>query len=177
MKDGGLAILVDVYEDYVIKTPKSKKEIKEKVRKFLEWQKISGELNKRTNRIISDTEKSTKIIKRSSIYHKLLANLEFLQNNRIKQKKVTPLFQLIPELSKKDTINLFDKIIKFQIEIWKYGMHKKTFKFFSNFGIDNNSLVLIDAFELTSNKKQVLKQIKKDNGKISRNFKNLFLQT
>ena len=46
------------------------------------------------------------------------------------------------------------------ILLWKYGIHEKTFKFYSNLGLINDEIVLIDLFEITDKKETVEKQIK-----------------
>ncbi len=158
---GGWQCWIDIYEGYVIKTPKNKKEIETEVRKFLAWKSKLEELDKRTNKMLSDIKDSTKIIKKSKIPKELLADLEFIENNKVKQKKVIDLKEKIKKSKSKETKELLDKIIKFWLELWKYRIHEKTFKFLSNLGWDGKRVVLIDVFELTSNKKKVLKQIKK----------------
>ena len=64
-------------------------------------------------------------------------------------------------MNKKERLKLIDKIAKFLLEIWKYGIHENTYKFFSNLGLEKERIVFIDPFEITSKKNKVLKQIKK----------------
>jgi|TARA_Y100000310_G_C20597438_1_gene771238 hypothetical protein len=158
---GGWQCWVDLYDFYVIKTPKSREEIKQEVEKFLRWKNKLEELEERTDKMIFDIENSTKIIKKSKIPKKLLANLEFIGNDKIKQKKVLPLDQALKNLKEKERFELINKIMKFLLKLWTYGIHEKTFKLFSNLGIDEGKIVLIDVFEITSNKEKVLKQLKK----------------
>jgi hypothetical protein len=158
---GGWQCWVEVYEDHVIKEFKTKNEIKEEVRKFLKWKGRLGELNEWTERMLFDIENSTKIIKNSKIPSELLANLEFLRNNKLKQKKVVVLREFVKDLDEKETKSLIVQIRKFLLTLWKYGIHEKTFKVLSNLGYDNGKIVLIDPFEITSDKKKVLKQLKK----------------
>jgi hypothetical protein len=158
---GGWQFWVDLYDSYVIKTPKTRSEIKEEVEKFLRWKNKMEELDERTNKMISNIKKATKIIKKSKIPKKYLAGLEFIESGKIKQKRVIPLDKYLEKLNKKERLRLIDKIMKFLLEMWKYGMHEYTYKFFSNLGLDKGRIVFIDPFEITSNKKKVLEQIKK----------------
>lgn len=158
---GGWQCWVDIHDYHVIKTFKSKEEIKEEVEKFLKWENKLEELEERTDKVISDIQNSTRIIKKSRIPKRLIADLEFLDNGKVKQKRVLVLHEKLNELNNTEKKELIDKISDFLLELWKYGIHEKTFKIFSNLGIDKDDLVLIDVFELSSNKKRVLKQIKK----------------
>lgn len=161
IRKGGWQCWVDLYDSYVIKTPKNRAEIKQEVEKFLKWKNKLEELNERTDKMLFDVKNSAKIIKKSKIPKRLLADLEFLENGKIKQKKVLVLEETLKKLKGIEKLKLIDKVAKFLLELWKYGIHEKTFKFFSNLGIDKNKIVLIDVFELTSNKNKVLKQIRK----------------
>jgi|TARA_Y100000034_G_scaffold106168_1_gene134689 hypothetical protein len=158
---GGWQFWVDLHNNYVIKTPKSRNEIKEKVEKFLRWKDKLDELDERTDKMILDVKNATKIIKKSKIPKRYLADLEFLEDGKIKQKKVKPLDEVLKKLNEKGRLKLIDKISKFLLEIWKYGIHENTYKFFSNLGLEKERIVFIDPFEITSNKTKVLKQIKK----------------
>ena len=158
---GGWQCWVELYNSYVIKTPKSREEIKQEVEKFLRWKNKLEELEERTDKMIFDIKNSSKIIKKSKIPKKLLANLEFIGNDKIKQKKVLSLDQALKNLKEKERFELINKIMKFLLKLWTYGIHEKTFKLFSNLGIDEGKIVLIDVFEITSNKEKVLKQLKK----------------
>ncbi|MAG39351.1 hypothetical protein CMI41_00065 [Candidatus Pacearchaeota archaeon] len=158
---GGWQFWVDLYDDYVIKTPKNRNEIKEEVEKFLRWKNKLDELNERTDKMIFDIKNATKIIKKSKIPKRYLANIEFLEDGKIKQKRVKSLDGVLKKLSKKQRLELIDKIAKFLLEMWKYGIHEYTYKVFSNLGLKKERIVFIDPFEITSNKNKVLKQIKK----------------
>tara|TARA_Y100000310_G_scaffold29221_2_gene27710 strand:+ start:2966 stop:3589 length:624 start_codon:yes stop_codon:yes gene_type:complete len=158
---GGWQCWVDIYDKYVIKTPKNREEIEEEVKKFLIWKKKLGELDKRTDKMILDIKDSTRIIKRSKIPRKLLADLEFLNDGRVKQKRVVVLDEKIKKLSESEQKKLINNITKFILDLWEYGIHEKTFKVFSNLGLNNGRIVLIDIFEITSNKKKVIKQLRK----------------
>ena len=158
---GGWQFWVDLYDDYVIKTPKSREEIQEEVEKFLRWKNKLEELDERTDKMIFDIKNATRIIKKSKIPKRYLADLEFLEGGKIKQKKVKPLDEVLKKLNKKERLKLIDKIVKFLLEMWRYGIHEYTYKVFSNLGLEKERIVFIDPFEITSNKNKVLKQIKK----------------
>jgi len=160
----GWQFWIEDFGDYVIKTPKSKKEVSEKLKEYFRASK-SNELDKRVNKIMQDIEKSTKLLKRSKIPDSFLADLEFLDKKKIKQKKVKVLEQELEELYKKGKIkeskDLIEKLIKFLIKLWEYGLHESTYKFYSNFGVFDGKIVLIDPFELMGQKEKVKAQIRK----------------
>src|SRR6056297_1714803 len=56
---------------------------------------------------------------------------------------------------------IIEKTLKFIVELWKYGVHEKTFKISFEMGILNNKIILIDIGEITDNKKIAEKQIMK----------------
>ena len=164
---GGWQFNVRVYEDYVLKTPKKRKEIEKSVKKYLYSIGKLDRLNSTVDKIIID-------IKNSNIPRAFLADLEFLKNEKIKQKRVIPLKEYLEKLNETEKKNLFKDISNFILKLWEYGIHEKTFKLFSNMGFDKDSLVLIDAFELTDNKEKVLNQIEKAPWKKKQKFnKNL----
>ncbi len=160
---GGWQCWVDVYKDYVIKTPKTRKEISETIKRYLDSIKKPEELEKRTEQMIKDIKNSIKIIKNSKIPKKLFAYSKFLPNGKIKQKKVIILEEKFRELvmkkRDKEIKRLINKSIDFIIELWKYQIHEKTFKIYSNFGLIDNEIVLVDLFELTNKKEKVEKQV------------------
>jgi hypothetical protein len=168
---GGWQCWVDVYDSYVIKTPKSRDEIREEVEKYLRWKNKLEELEERTDKMISDMEKAKRIITKSKVPTSYLADLEFIEGGKIKQKKVIPLDLALKKLNKKERLALIDKIAKFLLKMWEYGIHEYTYKFFSNLGLDNQKIVFIDPFEITSSKASVLKQIKKQKWKKPEKFK------
>ncbi len=56
---------------------------------------------------------------------------------------------------------LVNTTIDFMIQLWRYGMHDKSGKVGSEFGLLNNKVMLIDFGELCENKKTVQKIITK----------------
>ncbi len=163
-KYGGWQCWVEMKQDYVIKTFKTKKEIAKTVKRYLDSIGKEEELDKRVEQMLLNIKESTKIIKSSNIPKKLLAFPIFLNDGKIKQRRAIVLDnkfdELLEEGKKKEVKKLVDESIDFIIELWKYGIHEKTFKFYSNFGILNEDVVLIDLFELTNKKEKVEKQIK-----------------
>lgn len=165
-KMDGWQMWVEVYEDYVVKTLKSKKEVKEKIKSYLKFMGEIESINERTKKLMGSTKQSIKIIKESNIPKELLANLEFLKDRRIKQTKVKVLGELINDLYNENKIKeakkIIDKYVNFIFELWQYCIHENTFKLESNFGIsENKEIVIIDPFEITSNKEKVIIQINK----------------
>ena len=173
---GGWQCWVDLYDSYVIKTPKSRDEIKAEVEKFLRWKNKLEELDEITDKMISDIKNSTKVIRKSKIPKECLANLEFIENGKVRQKKVIPLDEYLKRLNQKERLKLIDKIMKFLLKLWSYGIHEKTFKLFSNLGIDKDKIMLIDFFEITSDKNKVLKQLKKRSWQKKDNYKKYLSQ-
>lgn len=163
MKKEGWQFFVDVYDNYVIKTPKKKEEMIPNIEKYLKSVRKIGELDSRVRDMLQDLKESTKIIQKSKIPKRLLADIKFLENGKIKQKKAIVFKDLLNQLNREEKIKeakkLIDKSIEFIIELWKYGIHEKTFKFYSNFGIINKKFVLIDPFEITDKKEKVKKQL------------------
>lgn len=156
---------VDIYEDHVIKTPKSRREINKKVES---WLKVEGKLDQlkwRVDSLHNNIAKSVRLIKRSKVPLKLLGNPDFLEGGRVKQELAEPLEKIINKyINAKDMQNvksIIDKFIRLTLILWDYGIHEKTFKFDVNFGLIEGEVVLIDLFELTGNKETVKKQIKK----------------
>ena len=89
----------------------------------------------------------------------MLANLEFLKNNKIKQSRVIILGEALAEANKKDAEKLIEKTVKLFVKLWQYGIHENTLKFNSNVGVLDGRIVLIDPFEITDKKEKVIKLI------------------
>ena len=173
-RHGGWQMWVDEYDDHVVKTLRTKEEIKEKITKHL---KHTGNLSKReemSDKLLKYIHSSMKIIKKSGLPLKYLAYLEFLENGAFKQKKVATLGTLWKEYSKKGKIKeakkLIDKFIKFTLKLWEYGIHEKPFKPTGNFGVLGKDIVMIDFLELTSNKAKVQKKLRLKKDKFKRLF-------
>ncbi len=153
-----------IYKDYVIKIPKTKREITDIIRKHLEKFGDIRDLKERVKKVHGDIEKSIKIIKKSKIPKNLLANPEFLKNGTIKQKKVIVLIDKLSKLAKNDKVEETNEIIRkavlFYIELWKYGINEKTLKL-SNLGYHKGKIVLLDFLEITDDKNKISKRLKK----------------
>jgi len=163
---GGWQVWVEIHRGHVIKLPKSKEEIREKVRKFVEWQKKPlSEVDILTDRAIKDLEYSTRILKKSGVPKRFIGEAEFREDGSIWQKRGIELKENFRKLIKQNKINKAKKIIQRLFELimalWAYGIHEKTFKFFSNYGEFEDKLFLLDFLEVTGNKKKVEKQLRK----------------
>lgn len=162
-QDGGWQANVEYFDNYVIKTPKEKSEIISKIRKSLER---TGELYKLDGLVENmqlDWDVSMKIIKKTTMPRELFANLEFLENGKIRQSRATIVKDILEEFVEKGDMlnakNTIDCVIDFMIELWRYGVGEKTFKFQTEYGVLNNQIVLVDIGEVTDNKETIKKQI------------------
>src|SRR3989344_8497690 len=169
-KEGGWQFWVEYYENHVIKTPKNKKEIRERVKRYLKSVNKLGELDKRVQDMISDMNEGRKIIKNSLLPLKYLAYVEFLDKGKIKQRRVIILEEYILKNTLKDSKKAIDNYIDLVKRLWQYGIHEKTFKFSRNYGVLDNKVVLIDPFEITDKKQKVIKQIHKRSWQEAKKF-------
>lgn len=165
LRNGGWQVNVEYFDDYVIKTPKTKEETSNKISKHLEKKDKIHELEDTIDKIQNDWKSSIKIIKNSNIPLKYLAFPEFLKEGKIKQRKVDMLVYILNDLFKKNKFNEIEIIAKELYEfiwtLWSYGFNEKTYKIGTEFGILNDQMVLIDLGELSNNKEDVKKQIMK----------------
>lgn len=161
MRTGGWQFWVDFEKDHVIKTPKNRKEMKEVIKPYLVSVGKTHELNKRVQKMVDNISHSTKIIQKSHLPRKYLAFPTFLEKGIIKQRKVVVLEDYLQGCSLKQARRIIDNYFRLIKTLWEYGIHEKTAKFNQNYGILNRSVVLIDPFEISSNKKSIIKQLKK----------------
>jgi hypothetical protein len=157
-RKGGWQVWVEIHKDHVIKTPKTKREIRDHIKPHLKATNKLNELSWRVDAMLRNVKNSIRLIKRSKAPRRLFGNPEFLEDGRIKQDLA---IQLEDKMSKANSKNLIDQYIRLILELWKYGVHEKTFKFYSNFGLIKDKVIMIDFLELTGNKKTVLRQIRK----------------
>ena len=112
-----------IFEDYVIKTPKTESEIRETITRYLNSRGKIEELDKRVKDMQIGWIEGIKIISKSKIPLKMLGDLEFLKNGKIKQRKVIVLEEAWNELVKdgkiKEMKNLVDKTLKFIMKLWQ----------------------------------------------------------
>ena len=161
-KKEGWQMNVDIYDDYVIKYPKNKEQITESILPYLKSIGKEEELEERTKNMIDGVNKATKILKEVNMPSKYLARITFLNEGKIKQKKVLLLDQIFITLKNEQQIKkIIDGYINFVVFLWKYGIHENTYKMHSNFGMLEDKLVLIDPFEITNKKEKVLSQIER----------------
>ena len=156
---------IEYFGDYVIKTPKTESEIRETVTRYLNSIGKIGELDKRVKDMQTGWVNGLKIISNSKIPPKMLGYPEFLDEGKIKQKRVRVLEEVWNELIKngkiKEMKNIVDKTLEFIIELWKYGIHETTGKIGYEFGLMGEEIILIDFGEICKNKNTAKKQIMK----------------
>jgi hypothetical protein len=158
----GWQMNVEIYEDYVIKYPKTRDQIVRSVLPYLKSVGKEEELEERTIKMLEDMTNSFKILKETKVPSEYLAGLVFLENGKMKQDKVQILDRIFENLKEKEEIKkIIDDYINFIILLWMYGIHENTYKFHSNFGMFGHKLVLIDPFEITNKKEKVLSQIER----------------
>ncbi len=164
-KKEGWQVWVDIHKDHVIKTPKNRKEVRQRVKRYLKSIGKGHKIEETVDKALRDVMQSIKIIKRTKMPLKYFAYPEFLEKGRLKQKRVISidegLRELIKKNKKKEAKKIIDNFFKFLHKMWKYGIHEKPLKFNLNFGLINKEVVLIDLFELTTNKEKVKKQIRR----------------
>ena len=164
-KQGGWQANVGFYDNYVIKTPKTKREMIAKIRPYLIAKGKLDELDKRVKDMQEGWKRGLEIISKKSIPPKMLGYPEFLSKGRIKQKKAIILEDVWNDSVDDGNIDymkeIVDKSIEFIISLWKYGIHETTGKIGYEFGLLENEVILLDFGELTENKNTAEKQIAK----------------
>lgn len=167
LRNGGWQANIKYFENYVIKTPKTKEQIRKKISKHY---KNKNELEVKIKKLKIDWKNSIKIIKSGKVPLNLVAYPEFIEGGKIKQKRVEMLEEEFNKFMKnknfKKTKKLVDKVIDFIITLWSYGVHEITFKFYTEMGLLDGKIVLVDIGELTDSKELVKKQLLKGNKKL-----------
>src|SRR3989344_930943 len=91
---------------------------------------------------------------------------------KIKQKRVKMLSEEFNELMLNNKLTgakkIVDKVIDFILLLWTYGLHERTFKFYTEMGLLKNRIVLVDIGELTDKKEVVREQLLKGNKKLEK---------
>ena len=163
-RSGGWQANIEYFDDYVIKTPKTVEEISEEIFNFLKFKGRLAELDDTVKKMQEDWQIGLRLIKEKKIPNKMLGNLEFLEGGKIKQTRVLVLQDAWAELydnGKTDEMKtLMKKTMNFIIELWRYGVHEKTFKIGYEFGVMGEDNILIDFGELGNEKRVAEKQIK-----------------
>jgi len=163
MKQGGWQVNVEYFDDYVIKTPKTKKEIIERVKSYLKSKGKLEELDKRVKDMQEDWKFSISLIKKKKFPSELIGNIEFLKDGKIKQSRAIVLEDILKRVYKEKKINELKRIISqtldLILELWKYGIVEKTSKIGSEMGIVNGKVILIDIGELSNRKDIAERQI------------------
>lgn len=163
LKMGGWQANVEYFKTYVIKTPKTEKEISETIERYLRHTDNLDELGTKVKEMQADWDYSLDLVKKKKIPLHLFANLEFLPHGKIKQTRVKMLGDVITSLYKAHKIeginSIFDKFFELIIELWEYGVVEKTSKIGQEFGILGERVVLVDIGELSEKKSTAEKQI------------------
>lgn len=164
LRSGGWQINVEYSNDYVIKIPKTRDEISNKISKYLHAKGKISELKERIDTLDKDWKNSLDILSRKNIPDYMLGYPEFLSGGRIKQKRAIIIEDALKDFYKdnrmKDIYNTIEKTLDFVKELWKYGVHEKTGKICFEFGLLGDNIILIDFGELTDKKEVVEKQIR-----------------
>jgi len=170
LRSGGWQANIKYFKNYVIKTPKTNKEIRDRIRYHFEKTNTLDKMETKIKKLKIDWKNSLKIIKSGKVPLKLLAYPEFIKGGKIKQKRVKMLADKFEELMSKNKLKeakkLVDRVIEFIITLWQYGVHEVTFKFYTEMGLLNNKIVLVDIGELIDDKELVRRQLKKGYTKI-----------
>ena len=159
LRSGGWQANIEYFKDYVIKTPKTEEEIRKKISPYYESREGSKKVEGKIKKLKNDWNNSMEFVKAGKLPLKLLAFPEFLENGKIKQKRVEMLFEkfenLMSENKFDDAKRLVDRVIDFIINLWKYGIQELTLKFYSEMGLLDGEIVLVDLGELTDDKNEV----------------------
>ncbi|MFA4887120.1 MAG: hypothetical protein WC595_02825 [Candidatus Nanoarchaeia archaeon] len=159
----GWQCFVEIEGNKVIKRLKTKEEVSKKVKEYLMFKNSLELLEERTEKVYSAIKNSLEVVKESGIPKVYLANAE-INNNIIKQDKVVPIGDkisgLLNENRREEAEKLIITLASFILELWRYKIHEYNYKFYSNYGLDNNgNIVLIDFLEITNDKEKVRRHI------------------
>ena len=156
---------IEYFEDYVIKTPKTLEEMKIEITRYLESIGKIEELEKRVKDMQEGWARGLKLVSNSRIPNKMLGYLEFLDNGKIKQRRVLVLESVWNELvakgKKEEMKKIVDLTLAFVVELWRYGVHETTGKIGYEFGLMGQDIILIDFGELSEKRSTAEKQIAK----------------
>ena len=170
LKKGGWQINIKYFKNYVIKTPKTKEEIRKRITPYYERIGNKERIEEKIKKLKKEWKDSIKIVKSGAVPLRLLAYPEFLKGGKVKQKRVRMLYEEFEILMSRKKIReakkLVDKVVDFILILWSYGVHEVTFKFYAQMGLLDGEIVLVDLGELTSDKKVVKKQILKGHKKL-----------
>ncbi|MBT3404567.1 hypothetical protein HN832_03490 [archaeon] len=155
---------VKFYNNYVIKKLKSPREIEEGIKQYLKKKNKSHELKELVKKTIKLTNTSLKIIKKTKAPKDYFGNPEFIGPREIKQDRAILMSDALENLISKNKISeaqkLIDQYIKLILNLWQYKIHELNYKFYSNYGVINNQVILLDFLEITEDKKEVIDYIK-----------------
>ena len=164
-RDGGWQVNVEYFPDYVIKTPKTEGEIREKISRYLSVIGKMEELDKKVLDMQEGWKEGLNIVASKNLPNEMLGFVEFLPNGKVKQTRVQVLQDVWKECIEKGDLNKMEKtvegVIEFITELWRYGVHEKTFKVGYEFGLMGERIMLIDFGELGTDKEVARRQLKK----------------
>ena len=170
LKKGGWQANIEYFDDYVVKTPKTEDEIRNKITPHYQMTEKLDRVEEKIKKLKNDWKSSIKIIKSGKVPLRSLAFPEFLDDDRIKQRRVKMLSEEFGDLMSKGNLRgakrLVDRVIDFIISLWQYGIHEITFKFYSEMGLMNGKIVLVDIGEITDDKELVRRQLEKKGKKL-----------
>lgn len=154
------------YHRFVIKKRLSYDETRKAV-KYWHHLEHAGkkEIGSHTKKVIADVVYALSAIKRSKIPSSLLADLTFLPGGSIRQRRAVTLAVRFRNLMKKKKIRemklLIDNFITLNLELWKYGIFERIFKFHRNNGVIGKHVALLDPFELLYRPSDIEKRLQK----------------
>lgn len=120
------------------------------------WKHMEGrprrEIEKRTKEVIAEVNRAVSFLKHSAVPRRLLADVEFLPDGSLRQRRAVVLGVRLRNLIKKkrfaEARGLVDKYIALNFELWRWGVFERIFKFSRNNGVIGKRIVLLDPFEL-----------------------------
>lgn len=155
---------------FVIKKQKTLKESEDIIRPFFKRiHRTEQSVVKEAKRTRHDYFKSLSIVKKSGCPPNLLGYPHILRNHRIKEICVVPLGKKITHLynqgKKKEAKNLIDAFMELSHQLWQYGIFEKTRKFYDNYGVYRNKVMLVDFLELEDEKRKIVASLKRSEWK------------
>lgn len=154
------------YPRYVIKRRLSYTKTRAAV---VRWKHFEGkprqEVEQRTKAVIEEVDHAVAFLKRSAVPRRLLAELEFLPDGTLRQRRAVTLGVRFRNLTKKKHFasarDLVDRYIDLNFDLWRWGVFERIFKFSRNNGVIGRRVVLLDPFELLYTKPEIEARLRK----------------
>ncbi|TSC69083.1 MAG: hypothetical protein G01um101466_197 [Parcubacteria group bacterium Gr01-1014_66] len=132
------------------------------------WEKFEGKpvstIDERTKQLIDEVDSALAILKDSGVPLKFFADIEFLPDGSIQQKRAVMLSVRFRNLIKKKKMreihDIIDQFTALNFELWKYGIFERIFNVGRNNGIIGTHVVLLDPFELLSDVSEIETRLK-----------------